>query len=158
MTGPTLAEIDHFLPISPTLATAGQPTAAQFQAVRQAGYEVVINLALPTSDHAIAEEPDLVRQLGMVYVAIPVVWESPTLDDLEQFFAALAAHSNRKVLVHCAKNMRVSAFVYLYRVLRLGTSPQQAQADLAKIWQPNPTWAAFMQRALAHYGAAAKPD
>lgn len=150
---PTLNNIANFLPFAPTLATAGQPTAAQFQAVQQAGYEVVINLAMPTSTNAMAEEPELVRELGMDYVAIPVVWESPTLDDLDQFFAAMATHADRKVLVHCAKNMRVSAFVYLYRVLRLGIDPQQAEADLARIWQPNPTWAAFMQRALAHYGA-----
>jgi hypothetical protein len=47
---PNLAGILHFLPISARIGTAGQPTAAQFALIREAGYDVVINLALPTSD------------------------------------------------------------------------------------------------------------
>ena len=53
----------------------------------------------------------------MEYVHIPVVW-SLTHKDLTRFFAALEEHRGRKVFVHCLLNMRVTAFVFLYRVLR----------------------------------------
>ena len=143
-----LTDIRNYLAISPTLATAGQPTAKQFEALAQAGYTVIINLALSTSDNAIPNEAELVKSLGMTHFHIPVVWEAPTPTDLEIFFKVMERNRDYKTLVHCALNMRVSAFVYLYRVLRLGVEESVARADLHRIWQPNPTWQAFIDERL----------
>jgi protein tyrosine phosphatase (PTP) superfamily phosphohydrolase (DUF442 family) len=143
-----LAAIINFLQISDKLSTAGQPTVEQLRAITDAGYETVINLALPTSDGAIANEAELVQSLGMEYVAIPVLWESPTMEDLRQFLQAMDKRQNQKVFVHCAKNMRVSAFVYLYRRSRLDCPQEQAIADLHKIWQPNQIWQNYIDMAL----------
>ncbi|MBE9140117.1 protein tyrosine phosphatase family protein [Nodosilinea sp. LEGE 07088] len=148
MTAAKLTAIRNYRLISPTLATAGQPTAEQFEVVAQAGYAVVINLALSTSDHAIVSEAELVKSLGMTHFHIPVVWEAPSQGDLEIFFRVMERNRDLNVFVHCALNMRVSAFVYLYRVLRLGVEPSVAQVDLHRIWQPNPTWQAFIDQAL----------
>lgn len=144
----SLLAIRSYLEISPTLGTAGQPTAEQFKAVAEAGYTVVINLALSTSDHAIANEAELVKSLGMTHFHIPVVWEAPTPVDLEIFFKVMQRNRHLKVFVHCALNMRVSAFVYLYRVFCLKENEPMAQADLHRIWQPNPTWQAFIDQIL----------
>ncbi|HZG37779.1 MAG TPA: protein tyrosine phosphatase family protein [Nodosilinea sp.] len=149
MTAAELNAIRNYLALSPVLGTAGQPTPEQFAAVAQAGYTVVINLALSTSDHAIPHEAELVKSLGMTHFHIPVVWEAPTPADLEIFFKVMERNSDRKTFVHCALNMRVSAFVYLYRVLRQGVDPAVALADLHRIWHPNPTWQAFIDKALA---------
>ncbi len=143
-----LTTIRQFLLISDTLATAGQPTEAEFAALSQAGYAVVVNLALPTSDYALPDEQATVERLGMAYVAIPVVWENPTLADLAQFFQVMDTHQGRKILVHCALNMRVPVFVYLYRVLKLGLDPALAQPDLFAIWQPNHRWQRFIDEAM----------
>ena len=147
----TLATIRHFLPISDTLATAGQPTEDEFAALAQAGYEVVINLALPTSDHALPNEQATVAGLGMIYRAIPVVWENPTWADLAEFFQTMDTHQGRKIFIHCALNMRVSVFVYLYRVLKLGVDPAVAQRDLFAIWPPNDRWQGFIDTAMASF-------
>ncbi|NJL47647.1 MAG: phosphatase [Leptolyngbyaceae cyanobacterium SM2_5_2] len=147
-----LSEIYNFLPLSDRVATAGQPTEAQFAEVARQGYEVVVNLALPTSDHALPDEKSIVEGLGMAYIAIPVLWENPTQEDLDQFFQVMEAHQGRKVLVHCAANMRVSAFMYLYQRLQAGMDEATAQRNLHKIWQPNELWQAFMARSLTHYG------
>ncbi|MGG6239979.1 protein tyrosine phosphatase family protein [Nodosilinea sp. AN01ver1] len=149
MTAAELTTIRNYLALSPTLATAGQPTAEQFEALAQADYTVVINLALSTSDHAIPNEAELVKSLGMTHFHIPVVWEAPTPTDLEIFFKVMERNRDYKTLVHCALNMRVSAFVYLYRVLRLGVEEPVARTDLHRIWQPNPTWQAFIDEMLA---------
>ncbi|MGB3310201.1 MAG: protein tyrosine phosphatase family protein [Nodosilinea sp.] len=149
MTAAKVTEIRNYLALSPTLATAGQPTAEQFESLAQAGYTVVINLALSTSDHAILSEAEVVKSLGMKHFHIPVVWEAPTPVDLEIFFKVMERNRDYKTLVHCALNMRVSAFVYLYRVLRQGVEEPVARADLHQIWQPNPTWQAFIDEALA---------
>jgi protein tyrosine phosphatase (PTP) superfamily phosphohydrolase (DUF442 family) len=145
----TLSSIYNFLPLSDSIATAGQPTAAQFVAIARQGYQVVINLALPTSDHALPNERATVEALGLEYVAIPVQWEQPTQADLAQFFQVMQAHQGRKVFVHCAANMRVSAFMYLYRRIQAGVDETVAEPDLYRIWQPNDQWQEFIERSLA---------
>lgn len=143
-----LFAILNYLPLSPTLGTAGQPTREQFPAIATAGYQLVINLALPTSDGALADEGAIATHLGMVYVHIPVVWERPERSQFELFCSVLAGAGDRPVLVHCALNMRVSVFVYLYRVTRLGVPEAIAREDLHRIWKPNLVWSTFIQTIL----------
>jgi len=146
-----LEQLTNYYPISPLIHTAGQPTAEQIALISQAGCQVVVNLARPTSPNALADEADVVAAQGMDYVAIPVVWEEPTLDDLARFFATMEANKERKVFVHCVVNYRVSSFIYLYRVLRLGADPHEAIWDLRAIWEPDETWSAFIAAATATY-------
>jgi protein tyrosine phosphatase (PTP) superfamily phosphohydrolase (DUF442 family) len=150
----SLQTIRNFLPLTDRVGTAGQPTAEQFTAIRDAGYEVVINLAMPNSTYALPDEREVVTGHGMRYVHIPVAWESPSVDDARRFFEAMDAAAGRKVFVHCAMNMRVSAFMYLYRTLRDGADPEAAAADLHRLWTPNPTWQQFLDTAAA---ALARP-
>ncbi|KAI9130529.1 protein tyrosine phosphatase family protein [Acaryochloris sp. CCMEE 5410] len=149
-----LTQIQAFLGLSDRVGTAGQPTAAQFKDIQAAGYQSIVNLALVHSTDAIPEEGEIVAQLGMEYVHIPVDWEEPTLEDLTRFFEVMDQRSHTQVFVHCAKNMRVSAFMYLYRVLRLQMAPEEAQPALLQIWQPIPHWQAFMDRAIAEFTSA----
>ncbi len=148
-----LQDIYNYLLLSITeeraIATAGQPTVAQFAAIRAAGYEVVINLALDSSDRALAGEAAIVQALGMTHIHIPVLWEQPTPEDFHRFVTALQTHADQSVFVHCALNMRVSAFMYLYRRLYTPCSATTAQVDLQRIWTPNPQWQAFIQQMLA---------
>lgn len=144
----TLSEIYHFRAIGERLGTAGQPTEPQFQAIRQAGFEAVINLALPTSDNALANEGSIVARLGMSYVHIPVDFNAPTSQDFRAFSQVMEAFEDRPVFVHCAANMRVSAFVFLYRVLQEGVSAAEAEQDLHAIWQPDEVWSRFIQSQL----------
>jgi protein tyrosine phosphatase (PTP) superfamily phosphohydrolase (DUF442 family) len=143
-----VARITNYLCLSDTLGTASQPTAEQFATLKVAGYEVVVNLAMPTSTNALPNEGELVAARGMEYVHIPVIWESPTAEDLERFFAVLDENRGRKVFVHCALNMRVSCFVFLYRVLRLGVPAEVARRDVLAIWEPNEVWQRFIDKLL----------
>ncbi len=142
--------IQNFLQLNPELATAGQPTPAELEQLRAEGCEVVINLALSSSPEAIPDEAGLVGRLGMAYISIPVVWEAPTRQNLADFFAAMRRCRGQKILVHCVRNMRVSAFIYLYRIHELGWSDEQAAPDLLRIWQPNETWTRFMAEVIAN--------
>jgi protein tyrosine phosphatase (PTP) superfamily phosphohydrolase (DUF442 family) len=139
----------NFHRLTSTLASGGSPTLEDLENLRDAGCEVVINLALPTSPGAIPAEDEHVHRMGMQYIPIPVVWENPTRQNLMDFFDAMDACCERSVFVHCVKNMRVSAFIYLYRIRRLGANPQAARADLARIWEPEGTWKDFIQAMLA---------
>jgi protein tyrosine phosphatase (PTP) superfamily phosphohydrolase (DUF442 family) len=107
-----LSEIYNFRAVGEKLGTAGQPTEKQFHKVRAAGFEAVINLALPTSDNALANEGSVVTGLGMAYVHIPVDFKAPTSQDFRAFCRVMEAFEDRPLFVHCAANMRVSAFVF----------------------------------------------
>ena len=146
-----IENIRNFLKLSNSIATAGQPTEAQFSAIKEAGYKVVVNLALPESTNALPHEQEIVESQGMQYVHIPVVWEKPTLEDITHFFAVMDANADKSVFVHCALNMRVSAFMYLYRLIHEHVSDEEARRDLHQIWMPNDTWQEFIQKVIKHY-------
>jgi protein tyrosine phosphatase (PTP) superfamily phosphohydrolase (DUF442 family) len=143
-----LEEITNYLCISDAIGSAGQPTASQFAAIKAAGYVVVVNLAMPDSTNALPNEGALVAEQGMDYVHIPVVWERPTIRDLEQFFEVMARYRGKRIFVHCAMNMRVSVFICLYRVLQEETPFEVASEAIYKIWEPDAVWESFLRQAL----------
>jgi|SRR4028119_192014 protein tyrosine phosphatase (PTP) superfamily phosphohydrolase (DUF442 family) len=143
-----ISQIKNFIEISENIGTAGQPTEAQFSAIKEAGYEVVVNLAMPTSTNAIANERQLVNSQEMIYVHIPVKWEAPTGKNLDDFFGIMKANESKKVFVHCALNMRVSAFIYLFRVIWQGVTPADAKEQLHQIWEPDGVWRDFIEHEL----------
>ncbi len=57
---PYLTEIYNLRALGENPGTGGQPTEDQLRAVRKAGFEAVINLALPTSANALANEGSIV--------------------------------------------------------------------------------------------------
>lgn len=142
-----LRHILGFRRLSPLLASAGQPDPNGIAAIARAGFEHLINLALPTSPGALADEAALAQRAGLTYLHLPIDFEAPELDRAGQLFQALDERRNDAVFVHCAKNMRVSALLYVYRCLRAQVPIRQARADLHAIWQPNHTWRRYMSNA-----------
>jgi protein tyrosine phosphatase (PTP) superfamily phosphohydrolase (DUF442 family) len=130
------------------LWSSGQLSEDDIACLPALGIEAVINLALPTSANALPGEAELVTAHGIAYVQIPVLWEQPALRQLDQFFGTLKAFEGRKIWVHCAKNMRVSAFIYLYRRIVLKEDSEEASFPMNEVWVPNETWQAFIQSAL----------
>ena len=59
------------------------------------------------------------------------------------------ARSGQKMLVHCAANYRVTAFIGLYRVIRLGWTLESAFEPMRSVWEPDATWARFIADMLA---------
>jgi len=143
-----LITIYNFLSLSEKLATSGQPLEEELEYISKAGYEVVINLAVSDADYSLADEEKSVTKLGMEYVHIPVIWQSPTSGDLDKFFDAMEKYKNKKLFVHCAANMRVSSFVALYRVIKEGWDYSDAVKDVYKIWKPNDIWFDFIRSEL----------
>jgi protein tyrosine phosphatase (PTP) superfamily phosphohydrolase (DUF442 family) len=150
-----LSEIYGFRTVGDRLGTAGQPTQPQFRTVQENGFEAVVNLALPTSDNAIANEGSVVTSLGMSYVHIPVDFKAPTAKDFRAFCRVMQAFEDRPVFVHCAANMRVSAFVFLYRVTVQNIAIAEAERDLHAIWQPDEVWSKFIRNELTTHKSAA---
>lgn len=145
-----LEAIYNYLPINAQLATSGQPTTNQFNAIQRAGYSIIINLAPANAENALRNEPAVVASLGMDYINIPINFSNPSQQDFEKFVSLLQRYSHQKIWVHCTANMRVSCFIFKYRTAILGTNPNHAQADLRKIWQPNAVWKQFIAKPVSH--------
>ena len=135
----------NFHQITPHIGTAGHPRPEDFATIAAAGYQVVVNLALHDSDDAIADEGSLVAREGMSYIHMPVVWAQPTAAHLKQFCRLMDALGDKKVLVHCQVNARVSAFMFKYLTFK-GVSEADATTPLMQQWLPqmDDTWKAFM--------------
>ena len=147
-----LRSIPNFLDIGPRLATGGHVNPSQLMAVKATGYEAVVNLLPDDSPWAMSGERDLAHRLGLQYMHLPVDWEAPTAADFARFCAAMDDLRERRVFVHCAANKRVSAFVFLYRVIRLGVPRDNAATDLHRVWTPEPQWQQFIDTQLANVG------
>ena len=143
-----LEEITNFYAVTDSLGTSGMPRRDQIADIAAAGYRVVINLAMDEPPAQLAGEAELVRSYGMEYVHIPVAWQDPQPADVQRFFQIMDADQDRRVFVHCVMNYRVSAFVYLYRILRQGVLPEHALHDLNQIWRPDGKWAEFITQML----------
>jgi uncharacterized protein (TIGR01244 family) len=138
-----------FVEVSPTLLTSGQPLPSDFSRLYQQGVQAVINLAAPNSSGYLANEAQLALENGLAYIHIPVVWTAPQYSDFKTFAAVLAALQDKVVLVHCALNMRVSAFIYAYSVKIEGEDESIARARMEQIWSPDEIWTAWLETVLA---------
>lgn len=144
----TLPALIHYRRLSNDWATAGQPQPAHFAVLKKAGYAAVINLAMPTSAGFIADEGAIVQGLGMDYHYLGVPWNAPTAEHFAEFCQWMTQWDGQKVFIHCAANKRVSAFMYLYRMLVKGENAELALADMQAIWQPNEIWSEFIAQSL----------
>lgn len=127
------------------LVSSGQPSPEELAAIRDAGYQVIINLVPLHADMALADEREIVAALGMEYIHIPVIWDAPQAGDARMFFDTMQSHRAKHIFVHCEVNYRASAFLYLYRRKYLGTDEKKARQDLQWIWEPNATWKKFIE-------------
>ncbi|HVZ43422.1 MAG TPA: protein tyrosine phosphatase family protein [Ramlibacter sp.] len=145
-----LASIHNCRFVDDRLATSGQPTVEQLGAIAAAGFGTVINLGLHDDPrYSLPDERGTVESLGMRYVHIPVQFGSPREEDLDAFFDAMRSHESEKTWIHCAANMRVSAFLGLYRVREMGWDAKRAFELMHGLWQPNAVWSAFIATVLA---------
>jgi protein tyrosine phosphatase (PTP) superfamily phosphohydrolase (DUF442 family) len=144
----TLNAIRNFRRLDERVATGGQPSESQLRDLAEAGFRSVINLALKTSPGALPDEGERVTALGLDYVHIPVDFTAPTASDYAQFVTAMQAREGQTVFVHCIANYRVSAFMAIYRVQRLGWDRIVALERLREVWEPDEVWTRFLDEQL----------
>ena len=143
-----LQGIYNYRRLSDLIATAGQPSEEELAVVAQAGFEVVVNLALHDAGYSLPDECRTVESLGMQYMHIPVVWERPLRSDLERFFEVMDKLTGKHIFVHCAANKRVSVFMALYRQLRQGWSVDTVMPDVLAIWELDDVWRRFLKEMI----------
>lgn len=138
-------KILNYVKINELISTSGQLKIEELELIANEGFEVVINLAVPTTSNALENEDKIVSSLNMSYIHIPVDFGNPKISDLKLFLNILQALGANKVWIHCAKNYRVSAFMYVYHKYILHTPFEQIDLSIFDIWQPSLVWQELMK-------------
>jgi protein tyrosine phosphatase (PTP) superfamily phosphohydrolase (DUF442 family) len=140
-----MSKILNYIKINELISTSGQPKQEEFEHIANEGFEVIINLAVSCSSNALENEDKIVTNLNMTYIHIPVNFESPNLSDLKLFLTILQSLEANKVWIHCSKNYRVSAFMYVYHKYVLHTPFEQIDLSIFDLWQPSLPWQELMK-------------
>lgn len=144
--------VKNFVQLTTDVATAGQPRETDFKDIAEAGYKYVVNLGMPGHPHAVPSENKVVTELGLTYIHIPVVFDSPTKDQVRFFCNLMSSLKGSKVFVHCIMNFRVSAFMYHYlsKIEKLPES--EAKSLMFEYWELEPVWKELMSWSSADIG------
>ena len=142
-----LKKIFNYYKVPDLFETSGQPNNKQLISIANGGYEAVINLAPNTTiEGRIINEEAILKSNNITYIHIPVDFNNPLDEDFNKFVAVLEQNKHKKIWIHCAANMRVSASVFKYSIDVLGLSPKNIEEDLEAIWVPNKTWRSFLEK------------
>ena len=128
-----LTGIPNFLKLNDQVWTGGQPWPEHLPKLKAAGVKVVINLR-PPDEYDSQREATKVKELGMTYFNIPVVFSSPDELDADDFLKLTDEQlKNGPVFIHCAVGTRVGAFWMIRRVLRDGWEYDKALEEANRI-------------------------
>jgi len=132
-----LAGIPNFLKLNNQVWTGGQPTIEHLLKLKEAGVKVIINLR-PHGEHNGDVEAAKVKELGMTYFNIPVVYREPADPAAGDFLKITDEQlKNGPVFIHCAAAIRVGAFWMIRRVLRDGWDFDKALEEANQIGMRN---------------------
>ncbi|VAW78269.1 hypothetical protein MNBD_GAMMA12-1186 [hydrothermal vent metagenome] len=151
MTNMNELEFVNYVQINDMIATSGQLNDQQIKFISNQGYTTIINLAPHTAQDTLPEEGKIVASNFMTYINIPVLYEDPQIDQLKMFCAVMSTLAEQKVWIHCAKNTRVAAFVYLFQRYEQKVSHHEALSEMFKKWTPDDTWLEFFEEAETHF-------
>jgi uncharacterized protein (TIGR01244 family) len=128
-----LTGIPNFLKLTDQVWTGGQPWPEHLPKLKDAGVKVVISLR-PHSEANGEREATKIKELGMSYFNIPVVYNAPDELDADDFLKLTDEQlKNGPVFIHCAVGTRVGAFWMIRRVLRDGWELDKALEEANRI-------------------------
>ncbi len=127
-----LPPIRNFLQVTPDFCTGGQPRVEHFVKLKTDGVRAVLNLRTP-GEHRAEEEEAAVRQAGLRYYNIPVVYSAPADAQVDDFLRLTDDPANRPMFIHCTAAIRVGAFWMIRRVLRDGMTAEAAHEEARKV-------------------------
>lgn len=107
------------------ILSGGQPSDAQLQQARAAGYRMVINLRAD-AELEDGDQSEWAQELGLEYHRIPVAGAAGVTEENARTLNRLLEQAgDEPVLVHCASGNRVGALIALGEWLD-GAGPEQA--------------------------------
>ena len=144
----------NYREINERVATSGSISEDRLRRLGAEGFDAVVNLLPDSSEAAVADERAIVEGQGLEYHHLPVDFANPTQTDFRLFRRVMENAGEKKILIHCAANYRVSAFYALHALQDLDWSWEDARAHIASIWNPAdyPAWQRFIDKVKSQSG------
>jgi len=108
---------------APGLMTGGQPSKADLEKLKAAGYQVVVNLRLPTEVTKVKDpakagqynfpEANYALSLGFQYVNLPVKGAAGLTEENARTLDAILKAAKGPVFVHCSSGNRAGGLIAL---------------------------------------------
>lgn len=130
--GKSNSELPRFYEVTPkTVFRGGQPSEIGFKLLSQMKIRTVLNIR-KSSSAQIEEERNLVHQLGMRYISVPLSGIlTPRDGDMKLIERILTNTSYQPVFVHCLHGQdRTGLVIGLYRVFHDRISPHAAYQEM----------------------------
>ena len=115
-----------------TVLTGGQPSAAHFQGMKEAGVQVILDIRDPMEPRSF-DEPRLVRSLGLEYFNVPMTPATLTDETMAQILGVLRGNQGRQLLFHCQSGNRVGGPMIAFLMLDWGLSQEEAIAAAMRV-------------------------
>lgn len=113
--------------LAPDLVACGQPSRADFEALRATGYRTVLNLRADGEKGYPEGQSALLKELGLREIRIPLTYESLDAKGVDAFRAAVKDPANRPLVIHCGSSNRVGMLFAILAVLDDGKSLEEAE-------------------------------
>src|SRR5688572_8614563 len=112
---PAAASISRFSIVDEGIYRGGQPNKEGFAFLKEQGVKTIINLRAKDA------EGEMVRELGMQYVHIPIrlvfPWSKISDDAIEKYFEVVNNPDNHPIFFHCHRGAdRTGTLAALYRI------------------------------------------
>jgi uncharacterized protein (TIGR01244 family) len=152
-----VSSIRNFMRVTTEFCTGGQPRPEHFAQLKAEGVRAVLNLRT-AGEHRAAEEQEAVEKAGLKYFNIPVEYQHPAPEQVDQFLKITDDPANRPMFIHCTAAIRVGAFWMIRRVLRDGLTQEAALEEARKVGLvPTPHLEEFAKTYIETHKASAKP-
>jgi protein tyrosine phosphatase (PTP) superfamily phosphohydrolase (DUF442 family) len=127
-----LERVPNACQILPNVITGGQPSAADLEAFRASGGEIVLDLRDPMEPRPL-DEPATAQRLGLEYVVVPVTAGTMTDATLERIRRVVHEAGDRPVFVHCGSGSRVGGALLPHLMLEHGLTEEDAIGQAMRI-------------------------
>jgi protein tyrosine phosphatase (PTP) superfamily phosphohydrolase (DUF442 family) len=132
-----LSGIANACQVLPHLVTGGQPNADQLKRLKESGGGIVLDLRDPMEPRPL-NEPELVRELGMEYVNIPVTPGSLNDKTIDSILEVLRTAGEKDVFLHCGSGNRVAAALIPYFMIDEKMEEEDAVNQAMRVGLRNP--------------------
>ncbi|MGE0442745.1 MAG: hypothetical protein AB7L66_17180 [Gemmatimonadales bacterium] len=109
----------------PGILAGGQPTARHLAALKEAGVGIILDIRDPMEPRPF-DEAELVAELGMEYVNVPVTAGTMTDDTMARVLDVVRGRGDRTMLFHCASGNRVGGPMIAHLLLDRNVSEDDA--------------------------------
>lgn len=135
------------------LSTSGQPKEDDFLLIANAGFDAIINIRPEFEMIYVFDERKIVSNLGMDYHQIPMTFDTLNNQILTSFFETMVQNKEKKVLVHCHRNIRVSALILLYRIIVQKWSLDSALIECSQFIEIDSNWLNYFNEHISRFNS-----